>query len=192
MPALAITKRISQRLYRLANDAVRFAFGHFEWPHLIDELVDDISKIEGVEHAHAEVDGEFQAGFAACGLDAVGLLKQQDAEAIETCVLKGKAIFGFIHPEAAWSAGTCGEEDVVVDNLLARLALLFEHLEIADEIAHREVSRVTLAVVPKLLPCLEVIDYRSRDVLATVTAAVKDRLDHFFVFPCQAAEGIVT
>ncbi len=45
-------------------------------------------------------------------------------------ILQRKAILRLIHAEAARPAGTRGEEDVIVDDLLARQALLLQPLQI--------------------------------------------------------------
>src|ERR1700761_4475958 len=58
----------------------------------------------------------------------------------------------------------------------------------AHKISNREIGWIALAVVTKLLPGLKVRNDWSRDVLATVAAAMKDSFDHLFMLPCQAAE----
>ena len=101
------------------NDAVGFALVHLEGTDLVDELIDHVTEIESIQHAHAEVDGELQSGFAARGLDAVRLLEEQHAEAFEAGVLQREPILRLIHAKAARSAGARSEEDVVVDDLLS-------------------------------------------------------------------------
>ena len=60
MPALPVAQRIGQCLHRFPDDAVGLAFVHLKGANLVHKLIDDISKIERIEHAHAEVDGELQ------------------------------------------------------------------------------------------------------------------------------------
>ena len=128
MPAFAVAQRIGQSLDGLVDHPVRLALVHFEGANLVDELVDHVAKIECIQHAHAEVDGELQARFAARRLDAVGLLEEQDPEALKAGILQSKPVFSFIHAKAAWAAGAGSEEDIVVDDLLARLSLLLQTL----------------------------------------------------------------
>ena len=70
----------------------------------------------------------FSPGFARRRLDAVVLLEQQDAESVEAGVLQREAILGFVHAEAARPAGASGEEDVVIDDFLARNPLASQAL----------------------------------------------------------------
>src|SRR5207302_5087625 len=127
--------RIRESFHGFLNDSVGLALVHLERADLIDEFVDDVAEIEGVQHAHAEIDRKLKAGLTACGLDAVGLLEQQNAEAVEPSVLEGKTIFRLIHAEAAWATGAGCEEDVIVDDLLSRLPLLLKLLQIPDQVA---------------------------------------------------------
>ncbi len=188
VPALAVAEGIGQGLDRVTNHAVRLALVHLKGPHLVHQLVDHVAQVERVEHAHAEVDGELQSRLAAGCLDAVGLLEEQYAEAIEAGILQREAVFGLVHAEAAGSAGAGGEEDVVVDDLLAGLSLLLQILQVAHQVADGEVGGIALAVVAVLFAGLEVGDYWRGDVLATVAAAVEDGLDHFFVLPGKSPE----
>ena len=83
---------------------IGLALVHFEGADLIDQVVDDVAQMHGVEHAEAEVDGELQARLAGRGLDAVAVFKQQHAETVEAGVLQREAILGFVHAEAARTA----------------------------------------------------------------------------------------
>ena len=82
-------------------------------------------------------------------------LEEQHAEAVEAGILQREAIFGFVHAEAARAARSGGEEDVVVEDVLARHALLFERLQVLHQVADGEVGRIALAVVAELLAELE-------------------------------------
>ena len=108
----------AERVDRFVEDPVRFALLNFIRADAIDHLVHDVAEIEGVEHAHAKVDGELQSGLAGGSFYAVVLLKEQHAETIEARILQGQAILGFVHTEATRPTRTGGEEDVVVDDLL--------------------------------------------------------------------------
>ena len=140
---------------RLAEHAVGLALVHFERTDLVDQLVDHVAQVQRIQHAHAEIDGELQPWLAAGGLDAVASLKQQHAEAVEAGILQRKAILRLIHAEAARAAGAGGEEDVVVEDLLAGHAFLLQQLQIPHQIADGEISRIALAVVAELLAGLE-------------------------------------
>ncbi len=170
------------------DDAVGLALVHLEGANLINELVDDIAEVERVQHAHAKVHAELQTWLAAGRLDAVGLLKEQDAKTIESGVLQREAILGFIHAEAAGAAGTGGEEYVIVDDLFAAQAFLLQFLQMAHQIADGEIGGVALAVVAELLACLEVRDHRGGNILAAVAGSMEDSLDHLLVFPGETAE----
>ncbi len=145
------------------NHPVRLALVHFEGTNLVDQLIDHVAEVERIEHAHAKVDGKLQSRLAAGRLDAVGLLEEQYAEPFKAGILQRKPVLRFVHAEAARTAGAGGEEDVVVDDLLPRLPLLFQLLQIADQVAHGKVSGVALAVIAELLARLKVRDYRSRE-----------------------------
>ena len=67
----------------LAEHAIRLALFHFERTNLVDEVVDHVAQVHGVQHAESEVDGELQSRLARRGLDAVAVLEQQYAEAVE-------------------------------------------------------------------------------------------------------------
>src|SRR5262249_48778977 len=146
VPAPAVAERIGEGLSGVVDDSVGLALVHFERTDLVDELVEDVAEVQGIEHAHAEIDGELEAGLAAGCLDPIGLLKEEDAEAIKAGVLESEAIFGFVHTEAAGAAGTSSEEDVVIDDVLLGHPLRFEPLQVTNQVPHREIGRVALAV----------------------------------------------
>ena len=188
VPAFAVAQRIGQRLDRLPNHPVRLPLVHFEGANLVDQLIDHVPEIERIEHAHAEVDRELQSRLAAGRLDAIRLLEEQYPEALKAGVLQREAVFRLVHAKAARAAGAGGEEDVIIDDLLARLSLLFQLLQVADQVADGKVSRIALAVVAELLARLKVRDHRGRNVLAAIAAAVEDGLDHLFVLPGEPAK----
>ena len=67
-------------------------------------------------------------GLAGRGLDAVGLLEEQDAESVEPGILDAEPVLGFVHAEAAGAARTSREEHVAVDDRLAGHAAGFQTL----------------------------------------------------------------
>src|SRR5437867_13056799 len=99
-----------------------------------------------------------------------------------------KPILGFVHAEAAWSARSRGEEDVVVQNLLARNTFLLQKLEILHQISDSKICRITLAVVAVLFAGLKGGDVRHRQLLAAIAAALEDGANQVFVLPGETAE----
>src|SRR6266496_1711366 len=157
-------------------------------PNVVGDLVHYVAEVERIDHAHAEIHGELEPRFAGRGLDAVVLLEKQHAEAIEARILERQPILGLIHAEAAGTARAGGEEDVVVDDLLLRLAGGLQIFQILDEVAPGEVRRIALSVVAVLLAELKARNIGHGEDLALVSAAMEDRLNHLFVFPGEAAE----
>src|SRR5262249_38442272 len=109
--------------------------------------------------------------------------KQRGAEATEPGLPRREAIRGPVQAEGAGAAGSRREEDVVVENLLARNAFLLEELEILHQVAHSEIGGIALAVVAEFLARLEASDIRHRQFLALVSAALEDGADQVFVLP---------
>jgi len=144
--------------------------------------------VHRIEHAEPEIDGELQPRLAGRGLDSVAILEEQDAETIEAGVLEREAILGLVHAETARSAGTGGEENVVVEDVLARNAFLFEELEILDQIADREIGGIALPVVAIFLAELERGHVGHGQLFATVTAALEDRANEVLMLPGKAAK----
>ena len=141
-----------------------------------------------VQHAETKIDGELQPRLARGRLDAVAVLEQQDAEAVESGVLQREAVLGLVHAEAARTAGAGREEDVVVENLLAREPFLLEELEILHQIAHGKVGRVALPVVAEFLAGLEGRNVGHRKLLAAISAALKDGAYQIFMLPGEPSE----
>ena len=102
--------------------------------------------------------------------------------------MQRKPILGFVHAEAAWSARSRGEEDVVVQNLLARNTFLLQKLEILHQISDSKICRITLAVVAVLFAGLKGGDVRHRQLLAAIAAALEDGANQVFVLPGETAE----
>ena len=145
--------------------------------------------LQGVQHAHAEIDGELQSRFAGCGLDPFLLLEQQDAEAVEAGVLQREAVLGFVHAEAAGAAGAGGEEDVIIRRCRrGDMPCFLQALQILHQVADREVSRVALAVVAELLSELEGVHIGRGHHVALVSRALEDGLNHLLVLPGKPAE----
>ncbi len=185
---LALAQHGAERVHGLVEDTVGRALFRLIGTDAEDHLVHDVAQVQRVEHAHAEVHGKLQPGFARGRLHAVVLLEQQHAEAVEACVLQGQAVLGLIHAEAARATGAGGEEDVIVDDLLLGHAAGFQALQILHQIAHREVRRIALPVVAVFLAELEGRDIRHRQDLAAIAAAFENGLDDLLMLPRQAAE----
>src|SRR5437870_5441405 len=101
---VSISQVVAKRIHRLAEYAIRLAFVHFEWANLVDQVVEHVTQVHGVQHAKSEVDGELQSRLARGGLDSVAVLKQQHTETVEARVLQREAILCLIHAEAAGTA----------------------------------------------------------------------------------------
>src|SRR5438552_8983841 len=141
-----------------------------------------------VQHAETKVDGEFESRFARGCFDAVAVFKQQHAEAVKSSILQRKPILGFVHAEAAWSARSRSEEDVVVQNLLARDTFLLQKLEILHQVPDGKIRRIALAIVAVLFARLEGGDVRHRQLLAAIAAALKDGANQILMLPCETAK----
>src|SRR5580692_2407396 len=94
----------AQSVHRVPEYFVGLALIDFEWPNLVNHVVEHVTQVHGVQHAKAEVDRELQSRFAGGGLDSIAVLKQQHPETIEAGVLEREAILRLIHAEAAWTA----------------------------------------------------------------------------------------
>ncbi len=175
-------------VHDLVEETLGLAFLDLVGADEVAELVDAVAHVEGVEDAEEEVDVEGEAGLGVGLGEAAGLLEEQDAEAVVAGVAEGEAILGLVHAEAAGTAGAGGEEDVAVDDVLLGEALVFEVLEVLDQVADGEVGRVALAVVAELLAGLEGGDVGGGDGLAGVAEALQGAVDQLFVLPGEAAE----
>src|SRR5262249_9592870 len=110
------------------------------------------------------------------------------AETVESGIAERQTILGFVHPEAAGSAGAGREEYVLVDDFLFRKPLFFQALQILDQIADGKIGRVALPVVAVLFAGLECLDIRRRNRFGTVAEAFQCAVNELFVLPGQTAE----
>ena len=76
---------------------------------------------DGREERRVHLEADVVAGRL---LEAAGLLEEHDAEAVEAGVAERLAVLGDVHAEAAGAARAGGEEDVVLDDVLGRHAVL--------------------------------------------------------------------
>ena len=81
-----------------------------------DHALDDRQKNGGFSSRPTLVAGRL--------LEAAGLLEEHDAEAVEAGVAERLAVLGDVHAEAARAARAGREEDVLLDDLLRRHAVL--------------------------------------------------------------------
>ena len=154
----------------------------------VSDFVQHVAAVQRVEDAQEEVQVHLQAGFGVGLAQAAGLLEQQHAEAVETGVAQRQAILGFVHAEAARSAGAGGEEDVAVDDFLLGQSLLFQALQILHQVADGEVSRVALAVVAVFLAGLKRAHVGRGHGFGDVTEAFERAVHELLVLPGEAAE----
>ena len=129
----AIAERRPRAAPSLREDAVRLACCRFVRTDLAAHVVHHVAEIDRVERAESEVDRELEPRLARRGIDAIVLLEEQDAEAVETGVLHAQPIFRFVHAEAARSARASREEHVVVDDFLSGEPFRFEALKVFDQ-----------------------------------------------------------
>ncbi len=183
---------VAQRGGELVHRALEHLFGlalvHLEGPHLIDQVVHHVPDVQGVQHAQPEIHGELQPRLAGSGFQAVAIVEEQHAEAVEPGVLQREAIFGFVHAEAARAAGSRRKKYVVIEYVLARLACLLERLQVFHQVADRKIRRIALAVVAILLAQLKPGNIRHGDALAVVSGAEENGADEFLVLPGKSAK----
>src|SRR6266567_6875401 len=185
---IPILEILTESIHRLAEYALRLALLYFERTNLVDQVVEYVAQMHGIEHAESEVDRELQPGLARGGLDSIAVFKEQHTEAVEPRVLQCKAILGLIHAKPARTARTRREEDIVVQNVFARSAFLFQKLEILHEISNREISWIALPVVAILLADLKRRHVRHRELLATISTALEYRANQILVLPGEATK----
>src|ERR1019366_5356076 len=154
----------------------------------VGHFVHHVAAVERVEDAEEEIEVHFQDGFGVGLGQAAGLLEEEHAEAIEAGVAQGEAIFGFIHAEAAGSAGAGGEENVAVDDLLLGNALLFQGLQVLDQVADGEVGGIALSVVAVLFAGLERLYVRRGNGFGAIAEALQGAVHQLFVFPGESTE----
>src|SRR5208282_2767186 len=104
----------AQSIHSFAEDAVGLATIRFIGTDLVDEVVEDVAEMHGIQHCEAKINGELQARLTRGGFDAVAIFEQQNTETVEARVLQGETIFSLIHAEAARTARAGREEDIVI------------------------------------------------------------------------------
>src|ERR1700730_1616376 len=67
----------------LAEYALSLALVHFERTNLVDQVVEHIPEVHGVQHAESEVNRELKSWLARGRLDSIAVLEQQHAETVE-------------------------------------------------------------------------------------------------------------
>ncbi len=143
-------------------------------PNLVNKILQRIADVESIQHAHTEIDRELQARFTGRRLDSFLLLEEQDAETVEACILQCEPVLCLVHPKAARPTRSCRKENVIVQDVIAGDSLLFEALEMLDEVSHCEVGWIALAIVAVFLARLEIRDVGRGNHLALVTGALED------------------
>src|SRR5262249_20635379 len=93
-----------------------------------------------------------------------------------------------VHAKPAWTAGAGSKEHVVIQNLLPRHTFLLQKLQILDEIAHREIRRVALTVVPEFLARLKRRHVWNRQFFAPIPASLEHRANQVLVLPGKASK----
>src|SRR5260370_7625044 len=166
---IPVSKILAKSIHRLAEYTIGVALLHFKWTNLVDQVVEHVAQVHGVQHAESKVDRELQSRLARGRLDSVAVLEQQHTEAIEACVLQREAILRFIHAEAAWTTRTRRKENIVVQNVFAGDTFLFQELEILHQIPHCEVRRIALPVVAVFFASLEPRHVRHRHLLPPIS-----------------------
>ena len=188
LPRLLLAEDLVEVVHGLVEHLVGLAGVDLVRTERVGDFVHHVAAVERVEDAEEEVEIHLQPGFGVGLAQAAGLLEQQHAEAVEPGVAQGQAVFGFIHAEAAGTAGAGGEEDVPVDDFLLAETLFFEALEVLDEVADGEIGRIALAVVAVFLAGLERLHVRGRHGLGAIAESFERAMHQLFVFPGETAE----
>src|SRR5262245_38310785 len=97
----AIAQGRGELLHRLGERTIRQPRRRLVRADLAADIVQDVTVVERIERAHAEIDAELQAGLTRRRVDPVVLLEKKDAESVEPRVLDAEPVFRFVHPEAA-------------------------------------------------------------------------------------------
>jgi hypothetical protein len=180
---IPIPEVVAKPIHCLAKHAFGLALVHFKRTNLVNQIVEHIAHMHGVQHAKSEVDREFQSRLARCRLDPIAVLEQQHSEPIEPGILQCEAILRLIHAKPARSAGPRRKENVVVQNVPSWNAFLLEELQILHQIANRKICRIALPVVAELFADLKRWHIRHRQLLAPIPAALKNRTNQILVLP---------
>ena len=142
-------------LHGIVKRVVGIAGVHLIGTDRVAHFIDHIAAIQGVQNAQEEVQVHLQAGLGVGLAQSAGLLKEQDAEALEPRIAQRQPVFGFVHPETAGAACAGREEYVPVDDLFLRHPFRFKGLQVLHQVAHGEISGVALPVVAVLLAGLK-------------------------------------
>ena len=175
-------------VHALVELAVCFAGVDFVRPHGVGDFVQHVAAIQRVQDAQEEIEIHLQPGLGVGLTQAAGLLEQQHAESVETGVAQRQPILGFVHAEAARSAGAGGEEHVPVDDFLLGQSLLFQALQILHQVADGEVSGIALAVITVLFAGLKRAHVGGGHGFGDVAEAFERTVDQLLVLPGKAAE----
>ena len=115
----AIAERERQPLHAVLERAIGLAVLHLVRANLVADIVQDVTEVQRVERAQAEIDRELQPCLARRRIDPIVLLEEEDAEPVEAGVLHAEPVLRLVHPKPARSTRAGREEHIVVDNILA-------------------------------------------------------------------------
>ena len=104
---------------------IGLALVHFKWTDLVNQVVNHIAKVHGIQHAEAEIDRELETGLARRGFNSIAVFEQEHAESVEAGILQCETILSFVHSKAAGTTRAGRKENEVIENLLARHAFFF-------------------------------------------------------------------
>src|SRR6266571_5707423 len=130
-------EHLVQIIHAITNGRVGFALLDLERANLITDIGDQVANVHRVENRQEEVHVQPQSRFGFRLTQPARLLEQHDAKFVEPRIAQRQSVFGFIHPEPARPARACGEEDVVVNDLLPRQASLLQRLQVLHEVSKR-------------------------------------------------------
>src|SRR5262245_42358069 len=190
-----VLEDVLQVIHALFHHGVSLAGVDFVRADLIADVVDQVAHVQRVEDGQEEIDVHLKPGFGLRLVQAARLLEEHDAESVEARIAQRQPVLRLVHPEAARPAGARREEDMVVNDLLARLALLLQSLQELHQIPDREVGWITLAVIAVLLAGLKSRHVRNRKSLALIPQAFERPVNQLLVLPGETAEeqyGIFT
>src|SRR5207248_9607156 len=100
----AVPQIFAKPIDHFAENAIGFAFVHLIRTNLIDQIVDHVTQVHGIQHAESKINGELQPRLARGSFNSIAVFEQQHAEAVESGILQRETILGFVHSEAAGTA----------------------------------------------------------------------------------------
>ncbi len=176
-----------QVLDRLARHALGLARVHLEGARAVLHVLDHVREHDRPHRPERERHVEVQAAAGRLALIEAFLPEQEHTEGFQAHVLQRELVALVVLPEAAGTAGTCGDVDVLMRHLLhaERLRLL---LEVVGEVAGGEAGRAALADVGHLTPGKEIRARGGRQDLRAVAEVLHRALDQPLDAPVQAAE----